>query len=73
MIPTWSVQTRKIEDAIWQRQEAFEKRFCRGEELLSVWFNEEYIKVVYLVPTGATWTDEFPMVDFIDFISQNPV
>lgn len=66
----WTARTREIEDAIWARVTAFEKRFCHDEELIDVRLSSEAVKVVFLVPDGGTWTDGFPLTELIDFISQ---
>lgn len=72
-IPEWRVETRKVEDAIWARQQAFEKRFCHDEELLEVWFSSESIKVVFLTYEGGTWTDSFPLEELNEFLRENPI
>lgn len=72
-IPTWRVQTRKVEDAIWARQGAFEKRFCHGEMLIEVSFTSDSFSVVFVAPTGGTWADSFSLDRLSQFFQDTPV
>ena len=69
----WIIQTRQIEDAIWARREAFEKRFCQGEELLSTGLSSESLKIVYLLPEGQHITNSFPLAELMGFLEETPI
>lgn len=66
----WIVQTRQIEDAIWSRSATFEKRFCQGEQLLSVSLSSESLKVVYLLYEGQHIANSFPLAELTGFLEE---
>lgn len=72
-LATLSVDLRKVEDAIWARSEAFEKRFCRGNAILALRFDSRNVEAIYLTNTGATWVDSFTLEELSEFLGENPL
>jgi hypothetical protein len=72
-IPVWRLQTRKVEDAIWARQQAFEKRFCHNEMLIEASFTSDSFSVIFVAPTGGTWADSFSLDKLSEFFQDHPV
>ncbi len=70
--PTWIALTDKIEEAIWNRREAFEKRFCQGEELLYPRLSSQSLEVVYMTYEGQHIVNSFPLAELISFLREAP-
>lgn len=58
------------EDIVFSSQEAFEREFCNGYELLGIWFNSETVKLWYMAPEGKHYSDTCTLKTFLEFIKK---
>lgn len=60
----FSVGLANIEDIIFSNIESYENYFCHGDELISVGFTSETMKILYILEDGQHITNSFQMREF---------